>query len=145
MGGEYGNVISRECLQTFWGMSPNIPRQTFRVMSWNIPWNIPKYFRKCCQTFRRMSPNIPGNVARHTQTCPQTFQATLVSFKEMRTQGQSKISCCFCVCCKSIELGGRGSPRCPCVAPVMESFSSNLLRAIVIVAFRILDGDLLRK
>ena len=66
---ECGNVISRECLQTFWGMSPNIPRQTFRVMSSNIPWNIPKYFRECCQTFRRMSPNIPGNVARHIQEC----------------------------------------------------------------------------
>ena len=49
----------------------------------------------------------------------------------MRTWGESKISsCCFCVCCKSRELGGRGSPRFPCVTPVVQSFSSDLPRAI---------------
>ena len=48
----------------------------------------------------------------------------------MRTQGESKVSsCCFCVWCKSRELGGRRSPRFPCVTPVPESFSSDLLRA----------------
>ena len=50
----------------------------------------------------------------------------------MRTQGQSKISsCCVCVWFESRELGGRGSPRFPCVTPVVESFPSDLLRAIV--------------
>ena len=33
--------------------------------------------------------------------------------------------------CKSKESGGRVSPRCPCVTPVVESFSSDLLRAII--------------
>ena len=28
---------------------------------------------------------------------------------------------CFCVWCKSRELGGRLSPRFPCVTPVMEA------------------------
>ena len=38
----------------------------------------------------------------------------------------------FCVWCKSRELGGRVSPRFPCVTSVMESFSSVLLQAIII-------------
>ena len=47
-------------------------------------------------------------------------------FKEMRTWGQSKISSyCFCVWCESGELRGRGSPRFPCVTPMVESFSSD--------------------
>ena len=37
----------------------------------------------------------------------------------------------FCVWCKSRELGGRVSSRFLCVTPVMESFSSNFLRAII--------------
>ena len=38
--------------------------------------------------------------------------SSLVLLKEMRMRGDSKISsCCFCVSCKSKELGGRGSPR----------------------------------
>ena len=38
---------------------------------------------------------------------------------------------CFCVWCKSRQLGGRVSPRFPCVTPAVESFSSNLLWAII--------------
>ena len=51
----------------------------------------------------------------------------LVLLKEIRTWGQSNISSC----CKSGELGGRGSPRFSCVTPVVESFSSYFLRAII--------------
>ena len=52
--------------------------------------------------------------------------------KEMRTRGESKISsCCFYVLYKLRELGGRGSPELPCVTPVVESFSLDLLRAII--------------
>ena len=38
---------------------------------------------------------------------------------------------CFCLWCKSGKLGGRMSPRFPCVTPIRESFISNLLRAII--------------
>ena len=37
----------------------------------------------------------------------------------------------FCIWCKSRELRGRMSPRFPCVTPMMESFSSVLLRTII--------------
>ena len=37
----------------------------------------------------------------------------------------------FCAWCKSRELGGRVSQRFPCVTPVLESSSSDLLRAII--------------
>ena len=48
----------------------------------------------------------------------------------MNTRGEPEISsCCFCVWCKSGELGGRGSPRFPCNTQVVESFYSGLLRA----------------
>ena len=56
--------------------------------------------------------------------------SSLVLLKEMRTRSESKIlSCCFYVSCKSIELGGRGSPRFPWVTPVVES-SWDRLRAM---------------
>ena len=52
--------------------------------------------------------------------------------KEMRIRGQVKISSCsFCVWCKSRELGARGSPRVPCATAVVESFSSDLPRAMI--------------
>ena len=45
---------------------------------------------------------------------------------------ESKIlPCCFHVWCNSRELGGRGSSRFPCVTPVVESFFSDLLQAII--------------
>ena len=34
-------------------------------------------------------------------------------------------------CCKSGEVGGIGSRRFPCVTPVLESFSSDLVRATI--------------
>ena len=58
--------------------------------------------------------------------------STLAQFQgsEIKTQGQSKISFFGFVWCKLRELGGRVSPRFPCVIPVMESFPSDLLPAI---------------
>ena len=56
----------------------------------------------------------------------------LVFPKEMNTWSESKIlSCCFCVWCKSRELGGRGSWRFFCVTPVVKSFFSDLLQTII--------------
>ena len=56
----------------------------------------------------------------------------LVLLKEMRTRCESKISSCYLwVWCKSKELRGRGSPGFSCVTPVVESFSSDLHRAII--------------
>ena len=50
--------------------------------------------------------------------------------KGMRTRCQTKIlSCFFNVWCKSRALQGMVRPECPCVTPVVESFSSDLLRA----------------
>ena len=37
-------------------------------------------------------------------------------------------SCCWC---KSRELGGRGSLKFPCITPTVESFSSDVHRAII--------------
>ena len=98
--------------------------------TWGMRWTL--YSGESPQTFRGMSSSITGNVAKHSGECPQTFRGISVLLKEMRTQGQSKISSsCFCVWCKSRELRGSGSPRFPCVTPVMETFPSDLLRAIV--------------
>ena len=49
-------------------------RQTFRVMSSNIPGNVAKHSREYCQTFRVMSSNILGNVAKHSGECRQVFR-----------------------------------------------------------------------
>ena len=77
----------------------------------------------------------------------------LMLLKEMKTHGESKISSsCFCVWCKSKELGGWGSPGLPCLNQVGKSFvrpTSNYNKLLGRVAFRILsnihDGALLRK
>ena len=54
----------------------------------------------------------------------------LMVLKEIRTRGSSRF-CCFCFWCKSRKLGGRDSPRLPCVTPVVKSFSSDALRALI--------------
>ena len=59
--GEWGNVI-------------------FRRMSPNIPGNVAKHSRKCCQTFWRISSNILGNFAKHSGEWPQTFRGMLPLF-----------------------------------------------------------------
>ena len=60
------------------------------------------------------------------------FSLLVLLLKEMRTRGESKISsCCFCVWCKSRELEVCWSPRFPYVNQVVESFSSDLLRATI--------------
>ena len=68
-----GNVRkhSRECPQTFRGMSSNIPG-----MSEKIPRNVAKNFEECPQTFQGMSPNIPGNVVKHFRESGKTFRGT---------------------------------------------------------------------
>ena len=82
---ELGEMLySGECLQTFWGMSPNIPGkvakrsgecpQTFRGMSLNIPGNVAKHSGKCLHIFRGMPPNIPENVLKHSRECRQSFR-----------------------------------------------------------------------
>ena len=38
---------------------------------------------------------------------------------------------CSCCWCKLRELGGRGSPRFPCITPLVESFSADLFRAMI--------------
>ena len=45
-------LYSRECHQTFRGMSPNIPE------------NVAKHSGECRKKFRGMSSNIPGNVLK---------------------------------------------------------------------------------
>ena len=76
----------------------------------------------------------------------------VVLLKEMRTRGESKISSYWFFWCKSGELGGRGSPRFPCVATVVKNFSSDLQSYNNVfgrVAFRLLsnihDGALSQK
>ena len=50
-----GILYSEECCwQTFWEMSPSIPR------------NVSKPSRECPQTFRETLLNIPGNVGKHS-------------------------------------------------------------------------------
>ena len=56
-----------------------------------------------------------------------TFSSFIVNFCLL-----SKISSsCFCVWYKTREFEGRGSLRFPCVTPVLKSFSSDLLRAMI--------------
>ena len=118
---------SEKCHKKFWGMSPNVLGnflknfgeylQTFHEMSSDIPRNVNKHSRECCQIFQGLSSNITVNVS---------------VTQEMKMQGQSKISSCyFCVWCKSRGLEGRGSLKFPCVIPNLESFSPDLLRAII--------------
>ena len=107
-------------------------------MSPNIPGNVLKHSGEFRQTFRGMSSNILGNFVKHSGEHHQTFRGMSANLPgneemEMRMQGQSKISCCcFCVWCKSRELGGRGSPRFPCLTPVVKCLPSDLLQAIFI-------------
>ena len=53
----------------------------------------------------------------------------LVLLKEVRTRCESKVSS-FSFWCWSKELGGRMSPKFPCLTAVVESFSSDLLWVI---------------
>ena len=125
-----GNVLkhSGECPQTFWGMLLN------------IPGNVAKHSTECCQTFGEMLPNNPGNVLKNSEECCQTFQGMSSNIpmdccqNKMGSQGQSKISsCCFCVWCKSRELGGRENLKFPCVTPVVESFPQTLFELWLVI------------
>ena len=100
MQGMGGMLYSRECHQSFQGMSRNIPGnaakhsgespQTFQGMSPNIVGNVAKHSGvwqhspECLRRFPRMFGNIPGmfedipwNVAKHSKECHQTFQGIL--------------------------------------------------------------------
>ena len=75
---------------------------------------------------------LPDYQSRVLALSTQQMSSLCVSFqvllKEMRTRGESNISSCyFCDQCKPRELGGRRSPRFPCVTPVVESFFSDVL------------------
>ena len=61
------------------------------------------------------------------------FENTCTVFGKWNEDGESvqDFIFWFCVWCKSRELGGRMSPGFPCVTPLMESFSSDLRRAII--------------
>ena len=49
-----------------------------------------------------------SNLTKYSTECRQTFHGMSVLLKETRARGQSKNSSyCFCVLCKSKELGGR--------------------------------------
>ena len=100
-------------------------------MSSNIPGNVTKHSGECPQTFRGMLPTFRGMLPNILGNVAKLFRGMSVLLKEMKTQAQSKISSFFCVWCKPRELGGRGSTRFPCVTPVVKSFPSNLLWAIV--------------
>ena len=84
-----------------------------------------------------MSSNIPGNVVEHSGECRQTFQGTFSSIpgNVCITQGNEDPGpvqdFILLFLCKSRELGGKGSPRFPCVTPVVEIFPSDLFWAIV--------------
>ena len=136
------NKNSGECRKIFQWISSKIPRnvaknsgecrQTFLGISSKISGNIFKHSVKCLQIFPGMSTNIPGNVTKYFRDFHQTLRWKSLLLKEMKMQGQSKISSCyFCVWCKSRELEGRGSLKFPCVIPNLESVSSDLLRAII--------------
>ena len=79
-----GMLYSRECPQTFRGMSPNIPgnftkhsrecQEIFWGMSPNNSGNVTKHSGECRQIFRRMLSNIPENAAKHSRKCRETFR-----------------------------------------------------------------------
>ena len=80
--GEWGGCYNPGNVAKHSGECPQI----FRGISSNIPGNVAKHSGECRQKFQGMSSNIPGNVLKHFGEC--------LLLKEMRTQGQSKISSC---------------------------------------------------
>ena len=122
-------------------MSLNIPgnvakhseecRQTFRGTL-----NVVKHSGECPQTFWRVSPNIPTNIAKHSRECPQIFRGMSVLLKEIRTQGQFKISSCCFLCLVQIKrIRRQGSPRFSCVTPVVESFPHTFFELWLVVSY----------
>ena len=67
--------------------------------------------------------------------CLQRFSkilwfSILALLKEMR-DAESVQDFILLLWCESGKLGSRGSPRFPCVTPVVESFSSDFLRTLI--------------
>ena len=65
MQGMGGMLYSREC------------RQTFRGMSSNILGNVAKHSGEYPKAFPGMLLNIPGKVVQHSGEGPQTFQGNI--------------------------------------------------------------------
>ena len=138
-----GNVVthSGECPQTFRGMLLNIQRNVAkhsreRWMSSNIQGNVFKHSGECPQTFWGVSPNIPANIAKHSRECPQIFRGMSVLLKEIRTEGQFKISfCCFLCFVQIKRIRRQGSPRFSCVTPVVESFPHTFFELWLVVSY----------
>ena len=67
--------------------------------------------------------------------CPGLFQDFMVFIPDVNQGNEDTASVqdfiLLFLWCKSGELGGRGSPRFPCVVPVVENFSSDLLQVII--------------
>ena len=61
-------------------------------MSPNIPGNVAERSGEFPNIFRGMLASFPGNAAKDSGECPQASWAMPVSLKEMKTQGQFKIS-----------------------------------------------------
>ena len=89
-------------------------------------------------------PAFMGNYPTISHTLLALLPGGRVLLQGKRMWGQSKISSyCFCVWCKSRELGSRGSSRFPCVTPVLETFYSD--RVVFRILTNINDGALLQK
>ena len=75
------------------------------------------------------SSSFYGHLAKYySHVFSLIHPADELSCKEIRTWGQSKISSCLFVKCKSRELEGRGSPRFSMT--MVESFSADFLLAL---------------
>ena len=89
-------------------------------------------------------PAFMGNYPTISHTLLALLPGGRVLLQGKRMWGQSKISSyCFCVWCKSRELGSRGSSRFSCVTPVLETFYSD--RVVFRILTNINDGALLQK
>ena len=68
---------------------------------------------------------------RNGSISPSTFYVQLPDYQSHVLALSIQQMNCSCSWCKSRKLGGRGSLRFPCVTPVAESFSTDLLRAMI--------------
>lgn len=134
-----GNVLkhSREHPQTFRGMSPNVLayvtkhseecHQTVLGMSSNTLGNILKNSEECHETIRGMLPNILGNTAKHSLEYPHKFRGSLCYSRKLGCRISPRFNLTdFVVGLNQENQEAGGSPICPCVTLVVESFSSDL-------------------
>ena len=62
---------------------------------------------------------------------PSSYYVELPDYQSQVLALYNQQTSCSCCWCKSKELGGRRSPRFPCVTPVMERFFSDFLGVII--------------